>query len=92
MAKIPKTFRLSEQAVKNLEQIVNQTGSSDTAIVEMALAHFAKVMQGQVKVNQVPVKSVPEELPPDFWEEKEAPKVSSNLSSARGDKKKYKHH
>lgn len=34
-------FRLSEQALKNLQTICWQSGSNQTAAVEMALAHFA---------------------------------------------------
>lgn len=36
--KSPKSFRLSKQAVNYLHLLVEQTGTSETAIVEMALA------------------------------------------------------
>lgn len=40
MAKISKSFRLSVQAQEYLRQLVERTGSSETALVEMALATF----------------------------------------------------
>jgi hypothetical protein len=45
--KTSKSFRLSEQAQENLRQIFNLTGSNDTAIVEMSLAFFAKMLLSQ---------------------------------------------
>ncbi len=40
MAKRAKAFRLSEQAVAHLAALVEWTGSSETAVVEMALAYY----------------------------------------------------
>jgi hypothetical protein len=61
MTKISKSFRLSEQAQEYLRQLGSQTGSSETAIVEMALARFAKFMQGDIdnakEVTNLPVVS-----------------------------------
>lgn len=38
MTKSPKAFRLSEQALESLNWLVAQTGTNETAIVEMSLA------------------------------------------------------
>jgi len=38
MTKSPKAFRLSEQATESLAWLVAQTGTNETAIVEMSLA------------------------------------------------------
>jgi hypothetical protein len=59
MTKKAKTFRLSEQAIKHLNEIVVQTGSNDTAIVEMALAHFSQFMRGGMKQNSVNTNTLP---------------------------------
>lgn len=65
MAKISKSFRLSVQAQDNLCRLVAQTGSSETAIVELALARFYKVMQGSTGDEFIP--AVPEpDYPDDF--------------------------
>lgn len=40
MSKEPKAFRLSEQAIKNLSDLVRKTGSNETALVELALANL----------------------------------------------------
>ena len=66
MAKISKSFRLSEQAQENLRQLSEQSGSSETAIVEISLAFFAKVMQNRVQASH---SAVPEpEYPADEWQ------------------------
>jgi hypothetical protein len=38
--KTAKTFRLSEQALQAIEYLSNETGTNDTAILEMALAYY----------------------------------------------------
>lgn len=38
MTKNPKTFRLSDQAIEHLAALAERTGTTETAIVEMALA------------------------------------------------------
>ena len=38
MTKTPKAFRLSEKATESLSWLVAQTGTNETAIVEMSLA------------------------------------------------------
>ena len=76
MAKISKSFRLSEQAQENLRRLSAQTGSSETAIVEMSLAYFSRVMALEVKepepkkpTSKASVNSViPEpDYPEDGW-------------------------
>jgi len=57
--KTAKTFRLSNQAVESLRTLVEITGTNETAIIEIALAHFSQVLKGQ------PAGYVPEP-PPDF--------------------------
>ena len=52
--KIAKTFRLSSQAVESLRQLVEVTGSNETAIIEISLSHFLQSMLGQ-KISSVPV-------------------------------------
>jgi hypothetical protein len=42
--KTAKTFRLSEQAVNNLQIIGLKTGTNETAIVEIALALFGQAV------------------------------------------------
>lgn len=86
MAKTPKTFRLSEQAINHLKEIASQTGSNDTAIIEMALAHFASIMQSQ---NQVKPVSFPEQLPPDFWETEQAP--VNFVNTQKDQKQRHRH-
>lgn len=66
MAKISKSFRLSVQAQEHLRHLVEQTGSSETAIVELALASFAKYMNGQGPNNLPPEP----ESPPDYFVER----------------------
>ncbi len=41
--KISYSFRLSEKAVQSLKYLSEQTGSTDTAIVEQALFHYSKM-------------------------------------------------
>jgi hypothetical protein len=53
MTKSPKAFRLSDQALESLRFLVSETGSNETAIVEMALAFLKKSLQGQ-EVERVP--------------------------------------
>ena len=45
MSKKPKSFRLSEQAQKHLSEIVEVTGTNETAIVEMALAFLLNIIR-----------------------------------------------
>jgi len=45
MPKTAKTFRLSGQAIEHLRSLVDLTGSSETAIVELSLAHLARLMR-----------------------------------------------
>ena len=40
--KTAKTFRLSEQAVKQLQTLKEKTGTNETAIIEIALALFER--------------------------------------------------
>jgi hypothetical protein len=62
-----KSFRLSVQAQENLRQLVTQTGSSETAIIEIALAKFAKFMQ---QVEPDFYTEVPEpDFPPEFFDD-----------------------
>lgn len=61
MAKISKSFRLSDQAQQNLRVLAEQSGASETAIVEMALSYFTKVMKLQEPVIPEP------EFPEDGW-------------------------
>jgi hypothetical protein len=42
MSKTAKSFRLSPQALETLAHLVGLTGSNETAIVEISLAHFRK--------------------------------------------------
>lgn len=42
MSKTAKSFRLSPQALETLAHLVKLTGSNETAIVEISLAHFRK--------------------------------------------------
>ena len=44
MSKLSRSFRLSPQAVEHLQAISHLTGSSDTAIIEFALAHLAQFL------------------------------------------------
>ena len=47
--KTAKTFRLSEQAVKRLQTLKEQTGTNETAILEIALALFERsIIEGIV--------------------------------------------
>ena len=42
MSKSPKAFRLSEQALESLRWLVAETGTNETAIVEMSLAFLKR--------------------------------------------------
>ena len=67
MAKISKSFRFSVQAQEYLRQLVSQTGSSETAILEMSLASFYKLMQGQSAHAADLEPGIPEpDFPDDF--------------------------
>lgn len=65
MAKISKSFRLSEQAQENLRQLSEQSGSSETAIVEISLAYFSKMMRNSK--SDFPVVPEPEYPGDDGW-------------------------
>ena len=42
--KQPKTFRLSHQALAHLQALKDLTGSTETALVELALAHLHRLL------------------------------------------------
>jgi len=45
-------YRLSDQALNNLDAITQATGTTKTAVVELALALLAKQLKGSVGMNQ----------------------------------------
>jgi len=45
MTKRHKTFRLSERALENLQTVKSFSGASETAIIELALAHYVMVVK-----------------------------------------------
>lgn len=51
MSKQPVSFRISSQAVKNLQIVCQKTGSNQTAAVENALAVYAAQLKGEVKMS-----------------------------------------
>ena len=57
MTKSPKAFRLSEQATESLAWLVAQTGTNETAIVEMSLA-FLKHSLEVKKTEPLPKATV----------------------------------
>ena len=54
MTKSPKAFRLSEQALESLSWLVSETGTNETAIVEMSLAFLKRSLQNQ-KAEPIPL-------------------------------------
>jgi hypothetical protein len=55
MPKLSKAFRLSEQATESLKWLVAQTGTTETAIVELSLAflkHSLEIKKQAPEVKQ----------------------------------------
>jgi predicted transcriptional regulator len=50
--KTAKTFRLSEQAIKQLQTLKERTGTNETAIIEIALALFEQGIVEGVRVDR----------------------------------------
>lgn len=71
MAKQSKSFRLSDQAQENLRLLVKETGSSETALVEIALAFLVKAFRASSASRPVShgdkSSYPPEPDPPDDW-------------------------
>jgi len=54
MAKSPKSYRLSDQALDSLQWLTSKTGTNETAIIEMSIAFlkqkFEVVLSGPEKI------------------------------------------
>lgn len=53
MTKLPKAFRLSEQATESLKWLVAQTGTNETAIVELSLAFLKHSLEVKKQAPEV---------------------------------------
>jgi hypothetical protein len=51
--KSPKSFRLSKQAISYLRLLVEKSGSTETAIVEMALASLYSQVDAKQRVGKL---------------------------------------
>lgn len=64
MAKTSKSFRLSEQALEHLERVVKLTGTNETAIIELALAHLSvRLSETDAALVQPGTPSIKQEKP-----------------------------
>jgi len=69
MSKTAKSFRLSPQALETLAYLAGLTGSNETAIVEISLAHFRKTFEErQFQREERKAPQGDPEPPPNFPE------------------------
>lgn len=87
--KTSKAFRLSAQALEALGYLAEKTGTNETAIVEMALAHYRQAfdnsrMEELKKI--LPDQSIPQDRRKELLE-----RVSMELPIVNKKKRKRKH-